>query len=426
MAGTAGCRVALPILVRGLLRSRWPRYATLAAAFFVGLFAFFLVVSLADGTRDALVEPLAATVTGDVRVTQDSRDLAGGTRWADHRPTTAAVSRVPGAEASPRFESSYISVRGDEFENWSAGLLIGVEPGAAHEVRALEPYMQWGTPVTSLDVFHPETNRAYAPLVLGEPAFKRLNLTANPDGSPLYDQPLTLTSGRTLNEGGVPIPLTVDCVVVGVFTTGLEPLDKFTAYVPIQTARVLSGHLENDPTANAIVVRGADQDAVRAALVDTPGAQTESANDFAFGYMGSMLVVIYAAGGATLAIFLAALLTWLSHETGVLVRVDQAVISSLRAVGVPDRAIHGSYALLLGAAVVAGAAAAVLLTLALGAFAPPLRITLEGVEAAVPLGVHPVALLLAAALSIAAVALSTWLAARRIQALNILEGLRGL
>lgn len=418
--------MALPILVRGLFRSRWPRYATLAAAFFVGLLAFFLVVSLADGTRGALVEPLAATVTGDVRVTQDSSDLAGGTRWVDHRATTASLDRIPGGDASPRFESSYISVRGDEFENWSAGLLIGVEPGAAQEAAALEPYMLWGTPITALDVFQPDTNRAYAPLVLGQPAFERLNLTANPDGSPLYNQTLTLTSGRTLNEGGVPIPLTMDCVVVGVFATGLEPLDKFTAYVPIQTARVLAGHLENDPTANAIVVRGAGEDAVRAALGDTPGAQTESADDFAFGYMGSMLVVIYAAGGAALAIFLAALLTWLSHETGVLVRVDQAVISSLRAVGVADRAIQGSYALLLGSAVVAGAAAAVVVTLLVGAFAPPLRITLEGVEAAVPLGIHPFALLVVAGLSIGAVALSTWLAARRIQALNILEGLRGL
>ncbi len=426
MACAARCRVALRVLVRGLFRSRWRRYATLAAAFFVGLLAFFLVISLADGTRDALVEPLAATLTGDVRVTQGSTDLAAGTRWVDHRATTAALDRIPGADASARFESSYISVRGDAFENWSAGLLIGVEPGAPAETEALAPYMVWGTPVTSLDVFHPETNRAYAPLVLGGPAFERLNLTANADGSPLFNQTLTLTSGRTLNEGGVPIPVTVDCVVVGVFATGLEPLDKFTAYVPIQTARVLAGHLENDPTANAIVVRGAGEEPVRAALEDTPGTQTESANAFAFGYMGSMLVIIYAAGGATLAIFLAALLTWLSHETGVLVRVDQGVISSLRAVGVPDRAIQGSYAVLLGAAVVVGATAAVLVAVVLGAFAPPLRISLEGVDAAVSLGVHPLALAVAAVLSVGAVGLSTWLAARRIQALNILDGLRGL
>jgi ABC-type lipoprotein release transport system permease subunit len=416
--------VPASLLVRGHLRTRWRRYALLATAFALGLFGFFAVLTVTDGAREAIIRPLGDTLTGDVRVTEGAKELAGGRTWTDVRPVEAAIERLPGLRASPRLESSYITVRGEEYENWSAGLLLGVVPGDPDETARLAPYLVWGTTVERRDVFHPDTGKAYTPLVLGGPAAKRLNLTLPADGSPLFDQPLVLTSGRLAVEGSLAVPLTIDCVLVGVFDTGLEPLDKFTAFMPIEGARVLAGHREADPAANALVVRGGGPKALAPLLSEWPSLRAVSDEEFAFGYMGSTLVVLYAAAFTGLALFFGVVLVWLVHETGVLVRTDQAVLSSLRAIGIPGRAIQRSYVALAAFSILAGAAAAWLVTLLLVAFAPPLQWSLSGLQASIPWRLHPWTPLAASAAAVLGTLVASWATARRVQALNILDGLR--
>jgi ABC-type lipoprotein release transport system permease subunit len=410
------------MLVRGHVRTRWRRYAMVAASFGIGLFAFFLVVMVADGARQAISAPLSATIVGDVRVTNGTTDVAGGNLWEDYRPAAAELERAGGA-VSIRYESTYITILGQEIENWSAGLLLGVDPADAREAQRLQPYIEWGTSVDSINVYDPRDGRAYVPVVVGRPAVGRLNLTLNASGEPDFDQVLTLTSGR-LTAGGS-IPLTVDCVVVGVFGTGLEPLDRFTAFMPIQSARVLSGHQENDPVANAMVVETGEPAALADRARSEMGLEAQTADEFAFGYMGSLLVVLYVAAALALALFLGALLVWLVHETGSLVRTDAAVISSLRAIGVPSRDIQRSYTVLVAASIAVGAVAAIAVTVLMATVAPAIRWTLEGLDATIPWRVHPVAVVTVTLIVMVASAAAAWLTARRVQRLNILEGLRG-
>ncbi len=418
--------VAVRLLVRAHLRSRWKRYTLVAASFGLGLFAFFLVVMVTQGAQEAIVQPIEATLTGDVRVTNGTKELGAGAVLPDFRPLQARLEESTGASVTPRLESSYITIQGTAYANWSAGLLLGIDPMRSEEREAISPYMVWGRPLEGDLVFHPTTHKGYAPLLLGEPAVERLNLTLNASGEALFDQILILTSGRTIGEGNVPFLLRMDCVVVGVFKTGLEPLDKFTAYMPLASARTLAGFNEGDPVANALVLRGTgvDVDAVRAELRDAPELHAISSEEFSFGYMGSVLVILYAAATIGLALFLTVLFVWLLHETAVLVRMDQTVLASLRAVGVPARQIALSYSSLTALAVAGGALAALLITLVLGWTAPPIRWELEGISARIPWRVHGVALSLVTGVAVLASLFGAWAAARRVQQLNILEGLR--
>jgi len=412
------------LLVRGHVRSRWKRYALVAASLGIGLLGFFAFLMVADGARDAIIRPLGDLITGDVRVTQDHGEIAGGTTWKDYRSVAAEIQQGAGVHASPRLETNYITVRGENFENWSAGLLLGVGWDDAAEQDALRPYLSWGTAVTSLDVVDPRDGHAYTPLVLGTPAVKRLNLTLAPDGKPNFDDVLTLTSGRLVVEGSVPVPITIECVVVGVFSSGLEPLDRFTGFMPLEAARVLAGYHEGDPVANALVIHSAPAGAVRSALPHASGLKSVTDDEFAFDYMGSTLVILYVAGYAGLALFFVALFVWLVHETGVLIRSDQTVLCSLRAIGIPSRKIVWSYVSLTTVSVGVGVVAAWVASLLLGLLAPPLEWHLSGLRASIPWRLEPLAPFLIGLAALLAAMLASWSTARRIQRLNILEGLR--
>lgn len=415
--------MVLRLLIRGHLRTRWKRYAIVATSLGIGLFGFFLVYTIADGAREAIARPLQATITGDLRVTNGTEDVAGGKTWTDYRHVASEFDNLDGVRVSPRLESTYITIRGQEYDNWSAGLLLGVLPDDPDEAHSLDPYIVWGNPVNALDAFDPKTGRSYAPIVLGKPAVKRLNLTLNASGAPNFDEILTLTSGRLQFEGNVPIPITIEGVVVGIFSTGLEPLDKFTGFLPIQTVRVLAGHSENDPVANALILHGGNVQEAQA-TAKTLGLVAQSPDDFAFSYMGAMLVILYAAGILGLALFFTVVLVWLVHETGLLIRQDQSVLCSLRAIGIPARQIRWSYSGLTTLAVAAGAASAFLAALLLGWFAPPMPWRMSGLKADLAWEPHPGVWLAMAGLAVAAALLVSWWTARRIQRLNILDGLR--
>lgn len=417
--------VVVRLLVRGHLRTRWRRFALVSLSFGIGLFGFFLVVMIAEGAREAVTEPMRDLLTGDVRILNGTTDLSGGHVWEDYRGFAAELERDTGVVPSPRLESNYITVRGQNYQNWSAGLLLGVDPDDAREADNLRGYIVWGTPIASLDVFDPDTGRAYPPLVLGKSAAARLNVTLNDTGQPDFGQVLTLTSGRLRFEGTLPVPLVIECVLVGVFETGLEPADKFTGFIPIQTARVLAGHREGDPVANAFVLRGVSLQQVEDALADHPEMRATSAEDFSFYYMGGMLVILYVAAFAGIGLFFTVLLVWLVHETGVLIRTDQAVLSSLRAIGIPARGIFLSYATLSTASVAAGALGALLVALALGFLAPPMQWSLSGLHASIPWRLHPTGIAVATVSALLASFATSWATSRRIQRLNILEGLRG-
>jgi ABC-type lipoprotein release transport system permease subunit len=415
--------VTVRLLLRGQLRTRRRRQAALAAAFAVGLLAALLFASVGQGAAEAVVAPTRSLMSGDARVTNGTTDIASGTTWDDARPVHAALDRIPGAHASMRMETTYVTVRGLELANWSAGLLLGIDPADPAEREALDGHLVWGQGITAIGFVSPVTSRSLPPIVLGEPAATRLNLSLGADGQPLWGQVLTLTSGTTIEGTEPPVPRTIEMVVVGVYRSGLEPLDRFTAFIPIQTARTLVGLNENDPAANAIIVRGTDAPTVRQHLADDD-LLVESANEFSFGYLGTVMTIAYAAGVLAAVLFALVLLTWLLHETSMLVTGEAPVVASLRAIGVGSGTIQNAYAALMAGTLAVGAAVALVAYAAALLLSPSIVVHVEGFTAPVTLAASPMAVLASVLFLVVAATAGAWLAARRLRSVDLLASLR--
>lgn len=409
------------LLARGHLRARWRRHVALAVVFLLGLLAFTAVLSVLAGARDSLVAPLRATISGPVRVTENTTDLGGGRVWHDYRPIQSQLERATASAAIPRFESSYITVQGADIEHWSAGLLVGLDPARDPRVADARAYLTWGRMLPDTYVYD-ENGTAHVPLVLGHAAVKRLNLSLPGSGRPDFASPLTITSGHSVG-GSSNFPLTIEAVIVGVFSTGLDPLDKFSAFIPIQHARYLAGYAEEDPVANAFLLEASDPAAADRA-VERLGFKSQTSHEYALTYMGSMLVVLYGAAALGLALFLLILLVWTVHETSAFLRQDEPVLASLRAIGVPAGAIQRSYLSIMTGTVAAGAMGAFFLGLVLLPLVPPVGWHLSGLTARIELPPMPGEALGLAAVSILAGAASTWWTVRRVGARSILAGLR--
>jgi ABC-type lipoprotein release transport system permease subunit len=311
------------LLLRGQWRRRGGRAFWLGGSLALGLLAFFLVGMALAGAEESVVDPVRDTVAGDVRVTQGTTDMAGGAVWADVRDTLDAL-RPAGGTAAPRYEASHVTVRDGTQDNWTAGLLLGIDPAFAAEQEGLAGRLLWGTALPSTSLLDPQ-GHAFVPLVVGEPAARRLGVVGP---GPDFAHPLKLSSGRF--AGGSSLPITADAVVVGVYRTGLEPLDRFTAFAPIGDVRALVGGRPGDPSANAIVLHGADGADASAVASLAPGLKVEGAEAFARAYMGGLLVVLQVAGALALTLFTVVLGTWLLHDVATQLTRDAPVIAGLR------------------------------------------------------------------------------------------------
>lgn len=404
------------LLLRGQWRRRRGRQLWLGAALALGLLAYFLVGMALAGAEESLVEPLRATVAGDVRVTQGTTDMAGGAPWSDVRDELDLL-RAPGVVAAPRMEASHVTVREGREDNWTAGLLLGIDPGIPAEQAGVAQRLVWGTVLPTGSVLAPD-GRALVPLVLGEPAARRLGVEGP---GPDFAHPLRISSGRFAD--GESLPITADAVVVGVYRSGLEPLDRFTAFAPIGEVRHLVGGHPGDPSANAIVLHGPAADADAAARA-APSLKVQGVRDFARGYMGGLLAVLGLAGGLALALFTVVLGVWLLHEVATQLSRDAGVVAGLRAIGLPFRAIVAAYAGLAAGTVGAAALAAAAAALLVAAFAPSVAVETGGLLVTVAWRLRLVDLLWSLLAATALAAAATWLAARRLARLNVAEALR--
>ncbi|MEA3190770.1 MAG: hypothetical protein QOD77_1352 [Thermoplasmata archaeon] len=407
------------LLLRGQWRRRAGRQLWLGAALALGLLAFFLVGMALAGAEESVVEPLRATVVGDVRVTQGSVDMAGGEAWPDARGVLERL-RAPGVVAAPRLEASHVTVREDQQDNWTAGLLLGIDARLPAEQAALADRLVWGTVLPAGSLLAPD-GRAVVPLLLGEPAARRLGVVGP---GPDFAHPLKLSSGRFAGRDALPI--TADAVVVGVYRSGLEPLDRFTAFAPIGDVRHLVGGNAGDPSANAIVLHGAGADAgqAEAALAGLPGIQVQGARAFAQGYMGGLLAVLGIAGGLALALFTVVLGVWLLHEVATQLSRDAGVVAGLRAIGLPFRSIVAAYAGLSVATVGAAALAAAVVAVLVSWLAPSVSVETGGLQVTVAWRLRAVDLAWSLLAAVALAAAATWLAARRLARVNVAEALR--
>ncbi len=375
---------------------------------------------LLRGAQEAIVRPVRDTLSGDVRVTQDSADFAGGTTWVDSRPIEERLHTIPGAVAAARWEASQVTARSDRLENWTGGLLVGIDPSNAHEQEAIRSYLVWGDVLPIASTIDPATQLAYVPLLVGEEAAKRLDLHPGHGGGANFTELLRITSGR-LPDGPNSAPLNRPAVVVGVFRSGLEVLDRFAVFAPIDDVRFLVGYRPGDSSANAIVVHGATLEQVEALGLDV---EAQDADGVARQTIGLLLTIADSAALLAVMLCFGILALLLVREVVMQVTRDGPAVAALRAIGVPARTILASYAGLAAITVALAAVAAGLLATALALLGPPLPIRGNGLSVdihwhldwAPVLGVIVGAVLLAAVGAVAA--------GVRLGRLNVAEALR--
>jgi ABC-type lipoprotein release transport system permease subunit len=413
--------VPLRLLVRGQFRARRRRHVLLAATVAAAFACFFAVGMLLGGAEQAVVRPAHDLLSGDVRLTRGDDALAGAEAWPDADPQLAAVRAIPGAVAAPRWEASHVTARRDAIENWTGGLLIGIDASVAEEREAVGAYLVWGSPMPAGSLSEPGTGHVYVPLVVGEGAALRLGVAPGPGGGPDFTHVLRITSGRFAAGRDAP-PLDAEAVVVGVFRTGLEPMDRFTAFAPIGDVRFLVGGHPGDPSANAIVVHGAS--AAQVAAVAGAGVVVQDAAAFARGYLGLTLAALEAAVVLGIALFVLLLALLLARESGGQVARDAPAVAALRAIGMPAREIAWSYAALATSTVAAGLAVAAAFALAAAAWLPAVPIHVGELALRVPWRLDLATVGLAFAAAVALAAISSLSASRALARATVADALR--
>lgn len=408
-----------------LLRSQWRgrrrRQVAVGAVLAVGILFLLLSGMFLSGARQEIIRPLHDTISGDARITQGVPDLAGGLEWKDSRPVEEAVRTLPGAVAAPRWEASQVTARRDKLDNWTGGLLIGIDPSIPEEQAELAKYLVWGSLIPVQSVADPATNRVYVPLLVGESAAKRLDLHPGPGGGPNFTEILRLTSGRFANGASAP-PIDREAVVVGVYRTGLDVLDRFTAFAPLDQARFLVGGMPGFPTANAVVVHGATADQVRA--LGLANVHIADASGVASQTMGIVLLAVGISSALVLGVLAFVLSLLLVREVGLQVARDAPALAALRAIGVPARTAAAGYAGLAVLTVAAAAVAAVLVATLVALFAPALTVAAAGVHLQIPWRLDPLSLGLAVAAALVLAAVASLASLRRTRRATAADQLR--
>lgn len=412
------------MLARFLLRSQWHarrgRQLVVGASLATGLIAILAASMLLQGAEQAMVRPLHDVISGDVRVTQGSPDLAGGSPWPDARPIQEAIRTIPGAVAASRWEASQVTARSDRIENWTGGLLIGIDPTLAAEQDPLRPYLAWGSTLPTVSTADPATHFVYVPLLVGESAARRLDLHPGPGGGANFSEVLTITSGRF--PVGSSEPLASKAVVVGVFRSGLEALDRFAVFAPIEDVRFLVGGQRGDSSANALVIHGASLAEIEALHIQ--GAIAEDAGGVARQVMGLVLVVMDIAAGLAMGVVALLLTLLVAREVSLQVTRDAQTVAALRAIGVPLRSILLSYVGLAVATAAVAALFAAAVALMVAWFAPAVSVHTSGLALDIGWILPWQAVVAAVTSAVFVAALAAWAAAGRLARPTVADALR--
>jgi len=367
--------MVLRLLARGLLREEAATLRRLAIVTAGGMFLLLLAAMAVSGALAGLVEPIEDTVTGDARVTNGTFDLARGDPIRDHHAFSRPVREIEGTEVLPRLETMYVTVQRAGLESWGAGLMVGINTTHPAERASLSPYLVEGEIPEGVDAVDPDTGKAYTPILMGDSAAEELGIGTNGTLDP-FEQPLVLSAGtQTDGSEGLGLPITIEAVVVGTFETGVDPLDTFIAYAPIESVRILEGEPANDPVANALVVHGAGQEQVQQAYEDEEDVESGDAQQYALDYFGGMLVIVHGVVGLQLALLVGLLLLWLASRVDDRMREREPALASLCVAGVPRRDIGLAYALTFTLPVAAATLVALLGAGLVALLAEPVTVT---------------------------------------------------
>ena len=356
-------------------RARRKAYLVLAVLLGATSGASFLVLSVVNGLEESVGDELSRTLGADVRVARGKTGLGDGEMMASVQDVTAGLRAAdPGAAFSPRLETQAIFIQDGGFSSSqdpsarAAAVLIGVDPRADARVMGLDGLIVRGAGLDALLREHrtPQGDRL-VPILVGEAFLETGNATvAGAEFS--WDSVYNFSAGQVENGRLV----TAQGVVVGVYETGFRMVDRLVVYAPRGEVARLLGHHPDNPPANVVLVRTAQPGRILDAAPGL-GLVALGAAGFRESYLGPVFLGVRATAW-TVAILLALMTAgWVGYTLAHHVHADRAKIATLRAVGIPDRAIGRTYLLLAGilggagalAGIVAGALLSLLLAFAL-------------------------------------------------------------
>lgn len=366
----------------------WASTASLAAV----LVLVVGTAGLLDGLRQETMATVADFYTGGVRVTAEGSGAAPDARFpfnttADLEQAKADLERAAGAGASaiPRLETTAIlsrrtlleaylteqdqygvDVPGTEAgrDAYRVGLLNGVPTDDPAAANLLRPYLVAGRLPVAF------AGNGTVEVLLSEREFKGL---LDPDErAALHDPPTEadLAGMRLEVTAAHLVPGTRDllrarAIVVGLFSSGVETLDRATLVAPIQDVRLLVAAEPDGPAANAFVVVGGDAGGA-GGEARREGWSAESPEAFTHRYLGQLVDLLEAIALAVSAMLLAVpfLLVWM----GLSQQLDRSrrELAVGKAIGLPPSSVRLALGALALRVVVVASLAAALVVAALG------------------------------------------------------------
>lgn len=407
---------------------------------------------LLDGMREATTATVADFYTGGVRITAEGSGAAPDARFgfnhtAELEQARDSLERAAGGGASaiPRLETTAILSRrtlleaylteqegygvdvpgaASDRDAYRVGILNGLPMDDPAAGRLLSPYIVAGR------LPAPATANGTIEVLVSERQFRglldpdeRAALGDPPTDADLAGLRLELTAAH-LVPGSRDL-LRARAIVVGLFASGVESLDRLTVVAPIEDVRRLVAAEPDGPAANAFTVVGGDEGAA-AAEAERNGWSSESPESFTQRYLGQLVDLLQAIALAVSALLLSVpfLLVWM----GLSQQLDRSrrELAVGKAIGLPPSSVRVSLALLAARVVLVAVAVAAVAVAAL-AFA----VRTWGPERGsfpFPIGFHlPLWLPLAAAgLLVLATLAAVWGAMHRHRTLPLSSTLRSL
>jgi ABC-type lipoprotein release transport system permease subunit len=384
-------------------RARRNAYLVLAALLAATSGASFLVLSVVNGLEEGIGNELSQTLGGDVRVARGKTGLGDGDVMAGVFDVLAGLQAAePRAYLAPRLETQAIFIQDGDFtaseqpSSRAAAVLVGLDPAADARVVGLDGLVTAGEGRAALlRAYRAPTGETLVPILVGEAFLETGNATVA-GATFSWDSVYNFSAGQVENGGLV----TARGIVVGTYATGFRMVDRLVVYAPRgEVARLLGHHPENPP-ANVVLVKTSDPDAVAAGATRL-GFSTLDAPAFRESYLGPVFLGVRATAWTVAGLLALMTAGWVGYTLAHHVQADRAKIATLRAVGIPDRAIARTYllvaAVLGGVGALVGVLAAALLSLGVGLLArgtglpAPSPSLLEGVLLAVLSGLAALA-----------------------------------
>lgn len=339
---------ATGLLARGWFRGRLGGWLGTAGVLAATLALLVLVSALFTGLQSETESRVADVFTGDLRVTPRSPGVFSGGLFEDGE---AAAALIDGA--TPRMEAQAILSRvslpavvgGGEpptvGREVSLGVLIGVDfsnPLAAqgYEKRVVVGSLPdpWSTSQTQIPVAI--SLRTLDSFLTDE---ERDGLSSWPPTiAEIRDMPLEVTAGVARDGDFSNDVYRRQARVVALFDTGVDTLDSFTMWTPIEASRFLLGHGADGTEANALIVVGDTQQAEQVA--EEEGWATEGPASFTKRYLGQLLEALRTLSLISAAVLFTIPAFLVAHGVERVLEAQRKEVAVLRAMGVPGATIR--------------------------------------------------------------------------------------